>query len=99
MPDLLEKERTNTHVAASIDWMKLSPIDMSIDGSVQSFVQLLITISAAAKYDTILMKFIASHGTIIPASARIYAASLAGAAIDNAVHNVATPRPATESGS
>jgi len=91
MPDLLEEECTDTHVAASINWMELFPINMSIDGSVQSFIQLLIIISAAAKHDTILMEFIASHGTIIPAGARIYAASLQDAAIDDAVHNIPTP--------
>jgi len=91
MPDLLEEERADEHAANSIDWKKLFPIDMSIDGSVRSFVQLLITISAAAKDDTILMAFFASHGTIIPAGTRIYAASSADAAIDNAMRNVPTP--------
>jgi len=38
MPDLLEEERADTHAADSIDWKKLFPTDMSIDGSVQSFV-------------------------------------------------------------
>ena len=64
---------------------------MSIDGSVQSFIQLLITISVAAKNDTILMAFFASHGTIIPAGAHIYAASPADAAINNGMRNVPTP--------
>jgi len=93
MPDLLEEERADTQAAASIDWMnkKLFPTDMSIDGSVQSFVQLFIAISAAAKDDTILMAYFASHGTILPAGARIYAASPADAAIDHAMHNVPTP--------
>jgi len=70
--DLLEEERADTHAAASIDWKKLFPTNMSIDGSVQSFIQLLITISisAAAKNDTVLMAFFASHGTIIPAGRR-----------------------------
>jgi len=91
MPDLLEEERADTQAAASIDWKKLFPTDMSIDGSVQSFVQLLIAISAADKDDTILMAFFASHGTILPAGARIHAASPADAAIDHAMRNVATP--------
>ena len=91
MPDSLEEERADAQAANSIDWLKLFPIDMSIDGSVQSCIQLLITISAAAKTDTILMAFFASHGTIIPAGARIYAASPADAAIDNAMRNVPTP--------
>ena len=91
MPDLLEEERADTQAAASIDWKKLFPTDMSIDGSVQSFVQLLIAISAAAKDDNIFMAFFASHGTIIPAGARIYAASPADAAIDHAMRNVLTP--------
>jgi len=64
---------------------------VSIDGSVQSFIQLLITISVAAKNDTILMAFFASHGTIIPAGAHIYAASPADAAINNGMRNVPTP--------
>jgi len=76
MPDLLEEERADTQAAASIDWKKLFPTNMSINGSVQSFVQLLIASSAAAKGDTILMAFFASHGTILPAGARIYAAPL-----------------------
>jgi len=91
MTDLLEEERADTHAAKSIDWKKLFPTDMSIDGSVQSFVQLLIVISAAAKKDTILMAFFASHGTVIPAGASIYAASPADAAIDHAMRNVPTP--------
>jgi len=91
MPDLLKEERADTQAAASVDWKKLFPTDMSIDGSVQSFVQLLIAISAAAKDDTILMAFFASHGTILPAGARIYAASPADAAVDHAMRNVATP--------
>jgi len=37
------------------------------------------------------MAFFASHGTIIPAGARIYAASPADAAIDHAMRNVPTP--------
>jgi len=91
MPDLLEEERADTQAAASIDWKKLFPTDMSIDGGVQSFVQLFIAISAAAKDDTTLMAFFASHGTILPAGARIYAASPADAAIDHAMRNVPTP--------
>ena len=91
MPDLLKEERADTQAAASVDWKKLFPTDMSIDGSVQSFVQLLIAISAAAKDDTILMAFFASHGTILPAGARIYAASPADGAIDHTMRNVPTP--------
>jgi len=91
MPDLLEEERADTHAAKLIDWKKLFPTNMSIDGSIQSFVQLLIVISAAAKDDTILMAFFASHGTMIPASASIYAASPTDAAINHAMRNVPTP--------
>jgi len=80
-------EESYTYVAAP----QLFPTNMSIDVGVQSFVQLLIAISAAAKDDTILMAFFASHGTILPAGARIYAASPADAAIDHAMRNVPTP--------
>jgi len=95
MTDLLEDaaESADASAAASIDWFRVFPTSISVDGTVQSFIKLFIfiIISAATKKDTVHTEFFASHGTILPAGARIYAESLADAMIDHAVHTVAAP--------